>query len=347
MRNKRDLWSIALMAAIVLVTLWMVVGGGRGAQVWAAMKLARWPWLALGALLMLCYTAVEAVQNKMALAAMGHRVPYRHCFQFAAAGFYFSSITPSATGGQPAEVFYMSRRGIPAAHGALAMLLFTIVYQVTMVGYGLAAWLLSPGVTASLGTGLGVLLGYGLTAMLLLTVGMVALLIWPEPVERLCRWFLRLGARFRLVKDPAKAEAGLESQMEEYARGTELIKGQPLLLVKLLVLAVIQQGARFLITWTVYRALGLTGYGPVEIVGIQALVSLAVNCLPIPGAVGASEAAFLAACQTVFGADLVAAAMLLSRGLSFYLPLVCTGALTAILHVQTGKKARDAAGKTS
>lgn len=347
MRRKRDFFSLALMAVIICLTLWIVLGGGNAAGIWAAMKLARWPWLLLGGLLMVCYTCVEALQNKLTLAAMGHRVAYGHCCQFAAAGFYFSSITPSATGGQPAEVLYMNRRGIPAAHGALVMLLFTIIYQITMLGYGLAAWLFSPGLTASLGTGLGVLLGYGLTAMLLLTAGMVALLLWPQPVERLCRWLLSLGVRLRIVRDPARAEEGLDSQMEEYAKGAELIRGRPLLFLTLLALAILQQGARFLIPWAVYRALGLSGYGVVEIVGTQALVSLAVGCLPIPGAVGASEAAFLTACQTIYGSELVAAAMLLSRGLSFYLPLVVTGGITALLHVQTGKRPLAVEGKIS
>lgn len=348
MNRKRDLWSILIMAVIVAVTLWLVLGDGRAVQVWAAMAQAKWPWLALGGALMLCYAALEAVQYKMTLRAMGHKVPYRHCLQFSAVGFYFSSITPSATGGQPAEVYYMARRGISAAHGALTMLLFTIVYQTVSVAYGLGAWIAAPWIPASLGTGLGVLLGYGATAMVLLTAGMIALLIWPGPVERLCRWGLGVGARLKLVRDRDKAEAGLAAQMEEYAQGAAVLKGSPGLLIKLLAVSVGQLGSRLLIPWTVYHALGLSGYGLVELVGIQALVALAVNCLPIPGAVGASEAAFLAACATVYGPGHVTAAMLLSRGLSFYLPLVVSGTVTALVHLWTGGGGKESGtGKTS
>lgn len=347
MLRKRDLVSITVMAAIVAVTLWMVLGDGRWAQVWSAMKLAGWSWLVLGALLMVAYTATEALVIRTCLKAMGHRPRYRHCCEFAAAGFYFSSVTPSATGGQPAEVFYMTRRGISAAHGALAMLLFTIFHQVASVVYGLAAWLMAPEVPVSLGTGLGVLLGYGLTTLLLLTVGMVALLIYPKPVEHLCRWCLRLGAKLRLVKDLDRALAGLKGQMEEYARGAALIKGQPLLPVKLLALAMLQQGLRFLVPWAVYRALGLSALGPTQLVATQALVYLAVGCLPIPGAVGASEAAFLTAFQSQFGPALTPAAMLLTRGLSFYLPLLVTGAVTAAVHVSTREKKKVPCPKIS
>lgn len=334
------------MALIALVTLWMVLGGGRATQVWAAMEGASGCWLAFGAFLMVCYTGLEALQIELSLRAMGDRVAYRHCCQFAAAGFYFSSVTPSATGGQPAEVFYMTRRGVSAAHGALTMLLFTITYQIASVGYGLAAWIFAPHIPASLGTGLGVLLGYGLTAMLLLTVGMVALLIWPGPVEHLCRWCLRLGARLKLVKDLEKAQAGLDSQLEEYARGADVLKRRPLLLVELLILAAAQLGTRFLVTWAVYRALGLNALGPGELVATQALVSLAVGCLPVPGAVGAAEAAFLAAFRQAFGPGLTSAAMLLFRGLSFYLPLLVTGLVTAALHITTRPKSKAREGKT-
>lgn len=341
MNRKRDLWSILIMAAIVAVTLWLVLGDGRAAQVWDAMGNTTWSWLVLGGVLMLCYAALEARQYQIMLREMGHQVPYRHCVQFAAVGFYFSSITPSATGGQPAEVYYMARRGIPAAHGALTMLLFTIVYQLVLVCYGLGAWLVAPWIPASLGTGLGFLLGFGATTLILLTAGMVALLVWPGPVERLCRWLLGLGARLRLVKDKEKAEAGLAAQMEEYARGAAVLKQSPLLLGRLVVLSALQLGSRFLIPWTVYRAMGLSGYGLVELVGIQALVALAVNCLPIPGAVGASEAAFLTACAAVYGQENVTAAMLLSRGLSFYLPLVVSGTMTALVHLWTGGRGRN------
>ena len=45
-------------------------------------------------------------------------------------------------GGQPAQVYYMSRDGVPAAHGALNMMLIAACYQVVVIGYALAVALL-------------------------------------------------------------------------------------------------------------------------------------------------------------------------------------------------------------
>lgn len=346
MLKKRDLVSVAVMLVIALVTFWVVLGDGQGAQAWAAVRLARWPWLVLGGLLMGCYTAAEALQIKLILRAMGRRAPYRHCCQVAAAGFYFSSVTPSATGGQPAQVFYLARRGVPAARGALTVLVFTIFHQLASVAWGLGAWLGWPELSAGLGAGFRVLLGCGLAATAVLTGGMTALLVWPAPMARVCRWGLRLGARLKLVRDLSGAERGLEEQMAEYAHGAALLRRRPLLPVWLLALALGQQGARFLIPWAVYRALGLTALGPLPLAATQALVSVAVGYLPIPGAVGASEAAFLSAFRAAFGSELTPAAMLLSRCLSFYLPVAVTALVTGFLHLSTRPR-ETAAAKNS
>lgn len=337
MLKKRDLVSMAVMAVVVFFTLWMVLGGGRAADIWVALGQAKWPWLALGGFLMVCYTATEGLQDKTALAAMGHKLPYRHCVQIAAAGFYFSSITPSSTGGQPAQVFYMSRRGVPAAHGTLVMLLFTIAYQIVAVVWGIGACFLAPEAPASLGTGLGVLLGYSLTTTALLTAGMIFLLAKPKPAESFCRWCLRLGVKWKLVRNAEKAEGWLEKQLEEYRGGAEIIRSQPALIFKLLGLAFVQLTVRYMIPWTVYRALGLTGCTALRLVSTQALVYLTVSCVPIPGTVGAAEGTFLAAYYTIFGGELVAAGMILSRTLAFYVPVLVTGVSTAILHRQTAK----------
>ena len=59
---------------------------------------------------------------------------------------------------------------------------------------------------------------------------------------------------------------------------------------------------------------------------LQAMVSLSVGALPLPGAVGVGEGGFLAAFRMLFPSQLLGGAMLLSRGISFYLFVLLTGA---------------------
>ena len=110
-------------------------------------------WLVLGLGLMLAFVGCEALCSRLILGGWATR-PYRRCLGYSFVGFYVSSITPSSTGGQPAQVYYMSKDGIPAAHGALNMMLIAVCYQVTVVGYALAVVLSHFSLVANLGGGL-------------------------------------------------------------------------------------------------------------------------------------------------------------------------------------------------
>lgn len=88
----------------------------------------------------------------------------------------------------------------------------------------------------------------------------------------------------------------------------------------------------------VYRAFGLSGAGLWEIFSLQALCAISVNFLPLPGAAGAAESVFLRGFAAVFGAELTAPAMILTRTVNCYLVLAVTGIITAVGHAGVRKK---------
>lgn len=123
--------------------------------------------------------------------------------------------------------------------------------------------------------------------------------------------------------------------MEEYRRGADCVRRNPALVPALLGLTFCQLTALFSVPLVVYHAFGLTGSGALDIIGTQALVTLAVASLPLPGAVGASEGGFVAAMRLFFGAGLVTPAVLVSRGISFYSFLLLSGCVTLLVHLRT------------
>lgn len=188
-------------------------------------------------------------------------------------GFYFSSITPSSTGGQPAQIYYMSRDGIPAAHGTLNMMLIAVCYQVVVLLYALGVVLFRFDLLANLGGGLALLLLFGGAVNLGAHGGM------------LCLWFLPGAGKsaHRLGAEPAGAPAPgpessrcgekLEHQMQEYRRGADCVKANPGLIPILAGVTAVQLTALFSVPFVVYRAFGLSGYSAADIICTQALVT--------------------------------------------------------------------------
>lgn len=338
MQKGKNGWSAALLALLMAVTAVLLLRDQPLSRLTGILGRLHGGYVALGLLLMLAFVGCEALCSRLILARLGHHVPYRRCLGYSFAGFYFSSITPSATGGQPAQVYYMSRDGIPAAHGALNMMLIAVCYQVTVIGCALAVLVFRSDLLANLGTGLGALLLFGGGVNLALTAGMLGLMFAPNAVRRLMEGVLNLGVRLRLVKDPSSAQERLERQVEEYRRGAECLRRNLSLLPALAGLTILQLTALFSVPYMVYLAFGLSGYGPMDVICTQALVTLAVSSLPLPGAVGASEGGFVAAMALFFGSGLVTPAVLVSRGISFYAFLLVSGGITLCLHLRARRK---------
>ena len=57
-------------------------------------------------------------------------------------GFYFSSITPSSSGGQPAQVYFMKKDNIEVGHSSLSLLVMVMFYQIAMLASALVLFIL-------------------------------------------------------------------------------------------------------------------------------------------------------------------------------------------------------------
>jgi uncharacterized membrane protein YbhN (UPF0104 family) len=94
----------------------------------------------------------------------------------------------------------------------------------------------------------------------------------------------------------------------------------------------------FAVTYVVYRAFGLRGVSVFEIIALQTIIALAVDSLPLPGAMGASESSFLIIFLTIFGGEFVLPGMLLSRGITYYAMFIISAVITLATHILGGRK---------
>ena len=302
-------------------------------QLAAALLGADWRILLLGVPLMALFICCEAKATHSILRSLGCGQPFRRCAYYSSVGFFFSTITPSATGGQPAQVLSMSKNGTPAASGALDMLLVTIGYNTAAMIWGVFALFTAGGLTERLGGQVGLLLGLGLAVFGLLDVAMFLFLFLPGPAKRLLHGCIALAARIYPPLDRAGLEEKADEHLQEYRRGADLLRRTPALLVQVVGLSMLQLACSYAMPYVVYRAFGLTGFGLGEVMALQALCSIAVGYLPLPGSAGAAESVFLRSFLLIYGEALVAPAMILSRTLSCYLVLAATGVILAVGRV--------------
>ncbi len=332
--KKRNLIWLAVMAGLLGWTAYTILKGQTPAELADAILSADWRILILGIPVMALYIACEAKSTHSILRALGSPQPFRKCYFYSCTGFFFSNITPSATGGQPAQVYYMNRDGVSVANGTIDMLLVTIGYHTAIVLYGILALFLSGSLTEQLGGQVGFLLGVGFTVFIVLNIAMILFLFLPNPARRLCMFGIGVAVRVRPSLDRAKLEEKLDGYISGYRQGAVVIRKTPRLLPKVLACSLGQMACSYLVPYLVYRAFGLDGFSLFQVCALQVLVSIAVGYLPLPGSAGAAENVFLRGFLAIFGPALVAPAMILSRTVSCYLVLIVTGIITAVGHAR-------------
>ena len=311
-------------------TVYTIFSEQTPGQLAAALLSANGRVLLLGLPLMALFICCEAAATHSILRALGCPQPFRRCAYYSCTGFFFSTITPSATGGQPAQIVAMGKDGVPTASGALDMLLVTIGYNTAAMGWGIFALVTAGGLTERLGGRVGLLLGVGLAVFALIDAAMFLFLFLPGPAKRLLYACIGLAVKVRPSMDRAALESKADAHIAEYRRGAQLIRKAPGLLVRVLGLSALQLACSYIMPYVVYRSFGLSGYSLGQVFALQALCAIAVGYLPLPGSAGAAENVFLRGFLLIFGETLVAPAMILSRTLSCYLVLAATALILAV-----------------
>ena len=76
-------------------------------------------------------------------------------------------------------------------------------------------------------------------------------------------------------------------------------------------------------------------------IGLQAMLYATVSGIPLPGAVGVSESGFMNIFKQIFTAETISGAMLINRGVSFYLFVIISGIVVAFNMFKSKKEDKD------
>lgn len=336
-RVKQILKNGGLFLLLAALTIWIIGRETDPRKLLAAAAAADPPRLLGAFALAAVFLCCEGCNLARLLGAAGCECTgFRHGLHYACTGFFFSAVTPSASGGQPMQLYRMYKDGVPLAKGTLALVGEFLSFQVVSTAMAAAGfWLQRPFLAEQLGRGRFFLLA-GMGLNLAVAAVLLLLILRPGAVRRLAALAVKLIALFSR-KRGGQAEAFLDTQLAAYGAGAAQLRQSPALILKTLATTLLQLTAMYGVTYLVYRAMGFDQWDFLQVTALQAVLSVSVSILPLPGAVGVSEGVFLLLFQSVLPGGGVEALLLLSRTAAFYLPVAVTGALTVLFGVLPGR----------
>lgn len=336
--SLKYVFSIAFMVAILVVTYMLLPKNYSWAQIKDIIFSAN-PWyILLGLVMMLIYQACIAQSIRILVDAFtGIRYPFELSFKTAFVGFYFNNITPSATGGQPMEMYYLKKRGVDLSHTSMIFILLAIFYNIAIVGSAAIALLVKPGlISRSLGFMRGfVYFGFIITTAM--AVLLFLLVVKPRIIRSLLKFVSAILFKLRLVRRPSLYLRRVVSFSSGYKNNSIQLLKKPGLLIQLFVLHILQILALFLVPFLVSLAMGGSFSMCGDFLSLQAMLYVATSAIPTPGAVGITETGFITMFASVLPDQQIMPAMLLTRMVNLYGFLIVSAIITVISFTRVDK----------
>ena len=332
--GKRFLWSV-LFIIIAALSVWAVPSQAKGFSPKKFMEYLDnnnpW-WLMAAALSMLAYIGFDALMIGCLLKGFGFRRSFPKCISYAAADLYFSAITPSATGGQPMEAYFMFMDGVPGVISTVVLLTYLLLYTVSIVLIGLFCLIFMPGVFFAFGTVGRIFIGVGAVIQVALAM-FYGLLLWKKKLLLgICDWVLRILAKLHLLRNLDRWEGKLRTTMEQYGQATELLKGRRKLLVKTLLLNLAHRISQIMVTVFCFLAGGGSLRLAPRMFAMQSNVVIGACCIPIPGSMGVTDFLMLDGFSSMMSEQQSANLELLARATSFYICVLLCGIIVLIKY---------------
>ena len=297
-------------------------------------------WLIPGVICVVIFIWGESIIIFYMMHTLGIKLKKWTCFLFSSVGFFFSCITPSATGGQPAQIYYMKKEKIPIPVSTLVLMIVTITYKLVLVVIGVTLTIFGQGFIKAHLYRVRHIFYLGTALNVFCVVGMLVLVFHPMLARSILVKGLDLLEKMHLMKKKSSRLEKLNASMDQYRATAVYLREHVWVLVEVFAITVFQRFALFAATWFVYKAFGLSGSSAFVIIILQGTISVAVDMLPLPGGMGISEQLFLRIFLPIFGSKLLLPGMLLSRGLGYYTELILSALLTIVANFTIGRNVK-------
>ena len=338
-KSNNLLRNLVIFIVLIVLTFYIILKDQNISEIFSILSGVKIEFIAIAIICMCFYMSCEAVNIGRTLKALNEKSTFLRNIKYALIGFFFSSITPAASGGQPMQIYYMHKDKISVANSTLALLINLSCVQIVTISVALISLLFNYEYMN------GALIGLFVLGILLNSTALTLLIISifsKKMTKGLINTVIKILKFFKIRNIETKQEK-LENELTKYQGSAKYIKTNKLLILKELITTYIQYIVYYSISYWVYCSFGLTEHNIFEITSMQSVVYATVSGIPSPGAVGVSEGAFIEIFRTVYSKTMLNGAMLLSRGVNFYLFVIISCIVVCIntIRCKKDKKGTD------
>lgn len=262
---------------------------------------------------------------------------YKTCFETGIVGHYYNNVTPFAVGGQPFEIYHLSRNGVDGGTSAslpltsffMQQLAFFVMGLFAIIAYGTNAFNLPKEIIGVMPTVITIIATVGLVCAFFMPTIVMIFSVFPKLGKGLVGFVFSLGNKLKLVKEPEKTKGKVMKTVENNSRCIKQLTKKPTVFILTFLLSIGEQLALCSIAYFTLRSFGFDWEAHnirewAQVVQLCMILYAAISFIPTPGNAGAADLSFYLLFDTglMIGANKIGGlafpSMMIWRLLSFY-----------------------------
>lgn len=331
-KYKKIFWA-AFSPLLAMFTVWALLKQNKSVSMKDIVHTATDAdmfWFILAIISAVLYIVFEGFAICSILKGAGFKPKLKNGILYSTADIYFSAITPSATGGQPACAYFMLRDRISGGVTTAVLLLNVMMYTLSIVALGIISIIICPCSFAKFSLTSKLLIIGGATVQLVLTVFFVAILKNGNFIFDLLSKLISFLGRKKIIRNTKKPQTKLQKAKCDYTACSQLFSGNPLLLLRAFLWNFLQRLSQILVSALLFISIGGNPGKSVDIFAKQCLITIGYNFVPLPGAMGVADYLMLDGFSGIIEKNMAFHLEMLSRGMTFYVCVSLSGLITFI-----------------
>lgn len=203
---------------------------------------------------------------------------------------YYDNITPFGSGGQPFQMYYLSRK-IPIGHATSLPIINFFITQLSFFCLCVVDFIFFP---ANVSRGVSIMAYAGAFFYMIVPILAVLFSLMPRLIERVLGFVVKIGAKMHLIKNPEKKLNKWKENVLEYKNVFRLFYKNILIMLLVFIFSVVQVIVLHSIPYFVLRACGVNNVDWWSITVMTTYIYAAITFIPTPGNSGAAEGTFYA-----------------------------------------------------
>lgn len=322
MKNKfiKDIpRNIIIIIVLILLTFKYILKDFSRQDFISAIYSIKPYFIIISIVLSVLYIIFEGINTKYLLEFFGYKTKILKTVGYSFTGYFFSGLTPSATGGQPMQILAMKTDGIKVSHSSIVLMIELCCFQFVSIIFAIIGFAENfDYIFYNKGVNVWIIY-YGILSNILIFLFIFFVIFSNRFVKFVKVISFFVINKLSFIKRKSSKKRLVLSSLHEYRKSAVFIKSNPKIILRVLLVQTIQVICIYSIAYVVYKAFSNNKASFLDVLFLQSLAFVSVSSMPIPGAIGISEKIFQFLFLIIYSKNDITDALLLTRGIGFYI----------------------------